>query len=82
MTGDILSLNTDTNTVPSAQSTKSVEGRLWETLRLLAGTEANMHLFGTLKKLGLATNDVRHFVYKQTIHRKANKNIDFKLKMS
>ena len=83
MTGDCSrSPNQVKNTVPLAQSTKSVEGKLWETLRLLAGTEANMHLFGTLKKLGLATNDVRHFVNKQTIHRKASKNIDFKLKKS
>jgi len=51
MTGDISSLaDVDLNTVPLAQSTKSVEGRLWVTLKLLAGTEANIHLFGTLKK--------------------------------
>ena len=83
MTGDISSLaDVDLNTVPLAQSTKSVEGRLWVTLKLLAGTEANIHLFGTLKKIGLATNDVGHFVRKQTIHKKANKSVDSKLKKS
>ena len=82
MTRDNSSLtDVDLNTVPMAQS-KSVEGRLWVTLKLLAGTEAKIHLFSTLKRLGLATHDVGHFVQKQTIHRKASKQIDSKLKKS
>ena len=82
MTGENSSPNEYLNTVPKAQSTKSVEGRLWETLKLLAGTEANIVLFDTLRKLGLATNDVRHFVFKQTIHKKAEKKVDVRLKRS
>ena len=83
MTRDNSSLtDVDLNTVPMAQSTKSVEGRLWVTLKLLAGTEAKIHLFSTLKRLGLATHDVGHFVQKQTIHRKASKHVDSKLKKS
>ena len=83
MTGEYSSPNlVNLNTVPKAQSMKNVEGKLWETLKLLAGTEGNIYLFSTLIKMGLATNDVRHFVYKQTVHRKSNKKVDNKLKRS
>ena len=51
---------------PQAQKTKTVEGRLLETLRKLAVTEGNLYLFTTLKSLGLSTNDVTHFVSKQS----------------
>ena len=72
-----------TDTVPAkGQSTKTVEGRLMVTLRNLAVTEGNLHLFSTLKKLGLSTNDVTHFVAKQTIHKKVVKEIDNKVRMS
>ena len=83
MTGENSSPNpVDLNTVPKAQSMKSVEGKLWGTLKLLAGTEGNIYLLSTLIKMGLATNDVRHFVFKQTMNRKSNKKVDNKLKRS
>ena len=72
--------NLNLNAVPKAQKQKSVEGRLWVTLEQLAGTESNIHLFSTLKKLGLSTNDVKHFVRKQSIHKRANKAEDIRLK--
>ena len=53
--------NINLNTVPKAQKQRSVEGKLWVTLEQLAGAESNIHLFSTLKKLGLSTNDVKHF---------------------
>ena len=53
-----------------ASRTKTVEGRLLETLRGIAVTEANLHLLSMLKKLGLSTNDVSSFVEKQTIHKR------------
>ena len=70
------------NPMPLASKIKSVEGKLWETCRALAGTEGNIYLFSTLKSLGLATNDVKHFVEKQTIHKKADKKVDVKLMKS
>ena len=77
-----MSLTTTLNPVPMATKIKSVEGKLWETCRALAGTEGRIHLFNTLKSLGLATNDVKNFVQKQTIHRKVDKMVDAKLKKS
>ena len=62
------------------QKIKSVEGKLWGTLQRLADTEANIHLLSTLRSLGLSTNDVRNFIEKQSIHKKANKSLDVKLK--
>ena len=56
-----------------------MEGKLWETLLKLAVTEANVHLFSTLKSLGLATNDVKHFVEKQALHKKMNKSLDVRI---
>ena len=42
--------------------TKTVEGRLMQTLAKLAVTEGNLYLFTRLKSLGLSTNDVTSFV--------------------
>ena len=51
------------DTVPTqAQSTKTVEGRLDETLKKLAVTEGNLYLLNTLNRMGLSTNDITHFV--------------------
>ena len=66
--------------VPKAHKKEKVEGQLWVTLRLLAATEGNIHLFNSLKNKNLATNDVSNFIKKQTIHRKVDKREDFKLK--
>ena len=82
MTRDSLSLNQVLNTVPMAQKFKNVEGKLWDTFRALAGTEGKIYMFSTLKALGLATNDVRNFVSKQTMHKKVEMNVDVKLKKS
>ena len=49
-------------------------------MQRLADTEANIYLFSKLNTLGLATNDVKNFVDKQTIHKKAIKVQDVKLK--
>ena len=67
-----MSVNVDiSDMVPNrVPVTKTVECRLMETLVKLAATEANLHLFSTLKKLGLSTNDVSSFVNKQVIHKK------------
>ena len=55
------------DTVPAmAQTTKTVEGRLMETLKKLAATEGNLYLFNTLKGMGLSTNNVTNFVLKQS----------------
>ena len=73
--------NLNLNSVPEIQTpmTKTVEGRLWVTLRTLADTEGNIKLFNTLKSLGTATNDVRNFVLKQSKHRRVNNCIDAKV---
>ena len=68
------------NNVPMVSKDETVEGRLWSTLKTLAATEGNIHLFFTLKKKGLATNDVRSFSNKQTIHKRVNKSVDSKVK--
>ena len=62
------------NMVPKSQEpmTKSVEGKLWETMRKLAETEGTLKLLNTLKSWNLATNDISNFVHKQTIHMKAS----------
>ena len=77
-----MSVNIDNlNTVPSmAQKTKTVEGRLMETLRCLARTEGNLYLFTTLKSFGLSTNDITHFVSKQSIHKRVKTKIDDKVR--
>ena len=51
---------------------KTVECQLELTYEKIAVTEANMELFNTLINLGLATNDVKNFIVKQTIHKKAD----------
>ena len=56
----------------SAQKIKTVEGRLWESLKELAATEVAIHFLSTLHGLGLATNDVRSFVMKQRKHKRVN----------
>ena len=63
-------------TVSTTQKTKSVEGRLWGSLKALAVTEGNIFFLTTLKKLGLATKDVRSFVEKQVCHKKVKKVTD------
>ena len=69
------------DTVPAsqAQKIKTVEGQLWGTFRALAETEGNVHLLATLKGLGLATNEVRSFVEKQTLHKRTSKAMDYKV---
>ena len=66
--------------VPKVHNDETVEGRLWSTLKTLAATEGKIYLFHTLKSKGLATNDVRNFSIKQTIHKKVNKGIDSKVR--
>ena len=82
MTKDNLSFPVKYETMPNPQACKqkSVEGKLWRTLRSLADTEANVYLFSTLRSLGLATNDVRNFVDKQAKHKKMNKLGDSRVK--
>ena len=83
MTSDILSLSYDEFlTVSQTQKRLSVEGRLWRTYKALAATESNIYLFNTLKKQGLATNDVRNFVEKQKINKKVKLHADKKVKKS
>ena len=49
---------------------KTVECQLGMTLNKIAATEANIELFGTLLKLGLATNDIRNFIQKQSAQKR------------
>ena len=58
------------NSAPMVPRIKTVEGQLWMTLKNLAATEAKVHLFSTLRLMGLGTNDVENFVEKQSIHKK------------
>ena len=83
MTQDNLSCSLDyVQTVPGPQAhnQKSVEGKLRETLLKLADSEAKVHLFSTLKRSGLATNDVRSFIEKQVNHKKIKKFEDARVK--
>ena len=66
------------NTAPLVPSTKTVEGNLWRTCKLLAVAEGNIYLLNTLQKLGIATNDISNFIEKQIIHMKVNKFADDK----
>ena len=61
------------------QNNKTVECLLEKTLESLAATEANIELFNTLIRLDLATNDVKSFVSKQTIHKRIDKRPDIKV---
>ena len=82
MTSDIvqMSMSNDINgSVPMAQRNKTVEGRLWGTLKALAETEGKIYLLSTLNKMGLATNDVKWFAKKQVCHRKVRLNVDNKI---
>ena len=54
----------------SLQNIKTVECRLRRTFEKIADTEANIHLFETLKRMGLATNDVSNFFKKQENHKR------------
>ena len=82
MTADLVSGSVDIvdNGPSEAQMTKTVEGRLGETLYKLAVTEGNLHLLFTLKKLGLSTNDVTSFVEKQAIHKRILRQTDNKVR--
>ena len=83
MTSDILSLSYDEfMTVSKTHKKQTVEGRLWRTYKALAATESNVYLFNTLKKQGLATNDVRNFVDKQRTNKKVKIHADSKVKKS
>ena len=68
------------NTAPLVSSSKTVEGRLWETMKRLAETEGNLHLFSKLKTLGVGTNDVENFVKKQSGHKRVHASIDAKVR--
>ena len=72
--------STCTNVVPMARRNETVEGKLWMTLCLLAATEGNIHLFSTLKRKNLSTNDVSSFLSKQTIHKRVNSCVDVKVR--
>lgn len=66
-------------TVSKTQKKKSVEGRLWETLKALAVTEGNIYFLSALKKLGLSTKDVKFFAEKQVCHKRVKKDKDTKV---
>ena len=68
--------------VMPVQNKKTVECLLNETYEKLAGTEANIYLFTTLKGLSLATNDILSFAKKQTLHKRVQKNPDRKVVLS
>ena len=78
MSPSIVDIQTVSNS--QTQKSKTVEGKLWGTMQKLADTEANIHLFSTLKLMGLATNDVKSFVEKQVIHKRTHRHADNKLK--
>ena len=62
------------------QNLKLVECRLRQTYERLAGAEANVFLFSTLKSMNLATNDVTSFVTKQSTHKRVSKLPDLSVK--
>ena len=53
---------------------------MWKTLKCLAETEGTIHLLSTLKSRGLATNDIRNFVVKQTVHKKILTDVDARVR--
>ena len=61
------------------QNLKRVECQLRMTYEKLAETESNIYTFNTLKGMNLATNDVKNFVQKQTIHKRVQTKPDFKV---
>ena len=77
-----MSVYSETNLNVAEQAlhvTKTVECQLEVTLEKLAVTESNIELFSTLICMGLATNDVKNFVTKQTIHKRVDKSPDLKV---
>ena len=72
------------DTVPNQQAQKiqTVEGQLWMTYKALAETEGRVHLFSTLRNMGLATNDIMSFVEKQSMHKRVNRELDNKVMSS
>ena len=64
---------------PGLQRSKTVECQLEKMYCKIAATEANIELFATLLSLGLATNDVKNFVQKQTIHKRVSSKPDLKV---
>ena len=64
---------------PGLQRNKTVECQLEKMYCKIAATEANIELFATLLSLGLATNDVKNFVQKQTIHKRVSSKPDLKV---
>ena len=61
------------------QNLKTVECQLRMTYEKLAETEANVYIFNTLKGMNFATNDVKNFVRKQTIHKRVQTKPDSKV---
>ena len=62
------------------QNIKTVECRLEETYGRLAESEALVELFSKLIKHNLATNDVKNFVQKQSIHKRVYSGPDPKVR--
>ena len=61
---------------------KTVECQLEMTFNRIAVTEANIELFGTMLRLGLATNDVKNFIHKQSNQKRVLSKPDFKVQKS
>ena len=61
------------------QNHKTVECQLEKTFETLAATEANVELFTVLIDLGLATNDIKNFIQKQTIHKRTDRKPDLQV---
>ena len=61
------------------QTTNTAECQLEKTYYKLAATEANIELFMIMINLGLATNDIKNFVVKQTIHKRVRSKPDLKV---
>ena len=64
---------------PPMQNFKTVECQLERVYQKLAATEANIMLFNTLLRFGLATNDIKNFTVKQTIHKRVERVPDYKV---
>ena len=75
-----MSEQSSNDTVPMVQKHKLVEGKMWKTLKCLAETEGTIHLISSLKSRGLATNDVKNFVVKQTIHKRVLTYVDARVR--
>ena len=66
-------------TTPTKGKSKSVEKQLKEVTLKLCETESNMKMFNKMIKKGVATQDVYHFVRKQSNLRKSSNKLDHKL---